>query len=113
MYAVSAAVTAQCEGLILREERPLVSQDGYLLVAARDGERLPAGGLIAVEARSAEALAEARGALFDGARDVPEAVMALSEPWTARGGTCARPWTRWRRRCPAAGRRRPGRRRAA
>lgn len=79
VYAVSAAVTAQCEGLVLREERPLVSQDGYLLVAARDGERLPAGGLIAVEARSAEALAAARGALFDGARDVPEAVMALSE----------------------------------
>ena len=77
--AVSAAVTAQCEGLILREERPLVSQDGYLLVAARDGERLPAGGLIAVEARSAEALAAARSALFDGAQDVPEAVMALSE----------------------------------
>ena len=64
VYAVSAAVTAQCEGLVLREERPLVSQDGYLLVAARERRAPPRRGADRRGARSAEALAAGKGRAF-------------------------------------------------
>ena len=78
---VSVTVTAEAEGVVLREEQRLSSDDAYLLVTARDGERLAARGRIAIECLTAENYAAALGRPADGAAlsSAGEAVIALAE----------------------------------
>ena len=78
---VSVTVTAEAEGVVLREEQRLSSDDAYLLVTARDGERLAARGRIAIECLTAENYAAALGRPADGAAPstAGEAVIALAE----------------------------------